>query len=59
MANNNLRGIRVAILATDGFEQSELLEPRKALDDAGATTMVVSPNEDKMEYEAPGARSSH
>jgi protease I len=48
MANNNLRGIRVAILATDGFEQSELLEPRKALDDAGATTMVVSPKEDKI-----------
>jgi protease I len=34
---------RVAILATDGFEQSELLEPRKALDEAGAETMVVSP----------------
>jgi protease I len=28
---------------TDGFEQAELLEPRKALDDAGATTFVVSP----------------
>lgn len=33
----------MAILVTDGFEQSELLEPRKALDDAGATTLVVSP----------------
>jgi protease I len=32
----------VAILATDGFEQSELLEPRKALDEAGASTEVVS-----------------
>src|SRR5215469_4193022 len=48
MANDNLRGIRVAILATDGFEQSELLEPRKALDDAGATTMVVSPKNGKI-----------
>jgi protease I len=28
---------------TDGFEQAELLEPRKALDEAGATTLVVSP----------------
>lgn len=37
-----LNGIRVAILATDGFEQSELLEPRRALDDAGANTEVVS-----------------
>ncbi|MGV3617049.1 MAG: type 1 glutamine amidotransferase domain-containing protein [Fimbriimonas sp.] len=38
-----LQGKRVAILATDGFEQSELLEPRKILDEAGATTTVVSP----------------
>ena len=45
MANDNLRGIRVAILATDGFEESELLEPRKALDNAGATTMIVSPKD--------------
>jgi protease I len=48
MASDNLRGIRVAILATDGFEQAELLEPRKALDDAGATTMVVSPKDGKI-----------
>jgi protease I len=32
----------VAILATDGFEQSELLDPRRALDEAGASTEVVS-----------------
>lgn len=32
----------MAVLATDGFEQSELLEPRKALDEAGATTEVIS-----------------
>ena len=38
----NLRGVRVAILATDGFEQSELLEPRRALDQAEAVTEVVS-----------------
>jgi protease I len=38
----NLKGVRVAILATDGFEQSELLEPRRALDEAGARTEVVS-----------------
>ncbi|MGH9716851.1 MAG: type 1 glutamine amidotransferase domain-containing protein [Candidatus Acidiferrales bacterium] len=34
--------LRIAILATDGFEQVELTEPRKALDDAGAQTSVVS-----------------
>lgn len=37
-----LNGLRVAILATDGFEQSELTEPRKALDAAGAKTTLVS-----------------
>jgi protease I len=40
--NQELSGIRVAILATDGFEQSELLEPRRALHEAGANTEIVS-----------------
>ncbi len=40
---DNLRGVRVAILATDGFEQAELTEPRRALDAAGADTAIVSP----------------
>ena len=39
---------KVAILVTDGFEQSELLEPKKALDQAGATAKVVSPAEGKV-----------
>src|SRR5579884_2711069 len=38
-----LNGKRVAILATDGFEQVELLKPREALNQAGAETTVVSP----------------
>ena len=37
-----LAGKKVAILATEGFEQVELTEPKKALEDAGATTEVVS-----------------
>jgi protease I len=41
--SHSLSGKRVAILATDGVEQVELTEPRKALDAAGATTKVVSP----------------
>ena len=41
--NQSLEGKTIAILATDGFEQSELLQPRRALDAAGATTEVVSP----------------
>jgi len=38
-----LKGKRVAILVTDGFEQSEMVKPRKALDDAGARTVLVAP----------------
>jgi protease I len=34
---------RVLILATDGFEQSELIEPKKALEEAGIETIVASP----------------
>jgi len=38
----DLTNKRVAIVATDGFEQSELLEPKKALEAAGARVDVVS-----------------
>jgi protease I len=48
MATGLLHGMRVAILATDGFEQTELLEPKMALEDAGAATFVVAPSEDKI-----------
>ncbi len=37
-----LAGKKIAILATEGFEQVELTEPRKALDAAGATTEIIS-----------------
>ncbi len=33
---------KVMILATDGFEQSELIEPKAALEKAGIETVVVS-----------------
>jgi protease I len=45
---NSLSDIRIAILATDGFEQAELIEPRKALDAAGADTAVISPKSGKI-----------
>jgi protease I len=38
-----LKGRKVAILATDGVEQVELIEPRKALDAAGAVTHLIAP----------------
>jgi protease I len=40
-----LKGRKVAILATDGVEQVELTEPRKALDAAGAITHVIAPKQ--------------
>ena len=48
MAQGKLDGMKVAILATDGFEQSELLEPREALQQAGAITEVVSPKSGRI-----------
>ncbi|MFX9061602.1 DJ-1/PfpI family protein, partial [Acinetobacter baumannii] len=39
---NSISNKRVAILATNGFEQSELFEPKRALDEAGAETKIVS-----------------
>ena len=43
-----IKGKRVAALATHGFEQDELLHPRKALIDAGAAVDVVSPESGKI-----------
>lgn len=48
MAQRTLDGLTIAILATDGYEQAELTEPRKALDAAGADTEVVSPKQGKV-----------
>jgi protease I len=42
MQGNRLNGMRVAIVATDDFEQAELVEPKKALEQAGATTKIIS-----------------
>jgi protease I len=48
MSNENLKGLKVAILVTDGFEQVELVEPRQALDQAGAQTSLVSPKDGRV-----------
>ena len=42
MADKPLQGKKVAIIAADMVEQVELVEPRKALDEAGATTELIS-----------------
>ena len=50
MANNkSLDGLRVAIVVTDDFEQVELTEPKKALDEAGAITQIISPHSGQIQ----------
>jgi len=48
VASETLDGLKVAILVTDGFEQVEMTEPRKALDAAGADTRLVSPKDGEV-----------
>jgi len=45
---SKIKGKRVAILVTDGFEQVEMTGPRKALDDAGAKTTLIAPKSGKV-----------
>lgn len=57
MAEKDLEGMRVAILATNGVEQAELVEPRKALNEAGARTTLIAPKNGKikaMNHDQPG-----
>lgn len=46
MASLPLTGLKIAILLTTGFEQSEMTEPRKALEAAGAKVEIISPEQD-------------
>ncbi|HET7586570.1 MAG TPA: type 1 glutamine amidotransferase domain-containing protein [Gammaproteobacteria bacterium] len=45
---NELQGKKVAILVANGFEQSELEKPKKALEEAGAVAHIVSPEEKEV-----------
>jgi protease I len=49
MTDSKLNGYRVAIIATDLFEDAELVEPRKALQEAGAETVVISPKSGEIQ----------
>jgi protease I len=56
-----ISGKRIAVLATDGFEQVELTDPVKALKAEGAEVTIVSPNEGKiqgMNHDKPGDKVS-
>lgn len=48
MASKTLKGKKVALLVAKGFEEVELTEPRKALEQAGAETDIVSIEKDKV-----------
>jgi protease I len=45
---SKLNNKRVAILMTDGFEEIEITEPKKALEAAGANVNVIAPKENKV-----------
>jgi protease I len=49
MSDKKLANMRVAVLASDGFEQVELEKPRKALEEAGAKTVVIAPKAGKIQ----------
>ena len=44
-----LNGRKIAILVAEGFEQVEMTEPRKALEQAGAETEIVSPAQGEVQ----------
>ncbi len=45
---HHLTGKKIAILVANGFEQSEMTEPKSALEEAGATVQIISPEEGKV-----------
>ncbi|MET3431063.1 type 1 glutamine amidotransferase [Herbaspirillum seropedicae] len=47
--SNRYHQLKVAVLVTDGFEQAELLEPKKALEAAGATVHILSDKSDSVQ----------
>ena len=49
MAEKPLEGMRVAILATDLFEEAELVKPREALQQAEARTTVIAPKQGEIQ----------
>lgn len=46
--NNVLHDRKIAILAADGFDESQLFSPKKALEEAGAEVIIVSLNEGEI-----------
>jgi putative intracellular protease/amidase len=55
----NLKGLKTAILIENGFEQVEMVEPRKALNQAGAETVGTSLSHSKRNGTSNGPKSSN
>src|SRR6059036_677871 len=49
LMEKRLDGKKIAILVADGFEQIELTAPKEALEEAGATTEIVSPAQQEVQ----------
>ena len=56
--SDELRNKRVAALVDNGFEQTELVEPKKALEAAGAKVDIVSPQDAKVKGWQPSRQSA-
>jgi protease I len=48
MTTDRLKGLRVAVVVANGFEQVEMTAPRTALEDAGEHTSLVSPEQQRV-----------
>lgn len=59
MPETKLNQMRVAILVSDGFEESELRKPRKALDEAGADTILIAPKGGKVQGMKHDEKTKH
>ena len=56
MEEKRLDGLRVAIIANEWFEQSEMQEPRRALDAAGAETVLISTKGGEIQARSQGEK---
>ncbi len=54
----NIKGKKIAILATNGFEESELFNPKSALQNKGAEVTVIAPEKGKIKAWKHGNWSS-
>ncbi|HYK88193.1 MAG TPA: type 1 glutamine amidotransferase domain-containing protein [Acidobacteriota bacterium] len=57
MKEKVLEGLRVAILATNGVQETELVEPRRTLEDAGARTTLIAPQSGTIQASKHGEKT--